>query len=461
MKTPTLLLASALSLFSISSFADYSTANYYKEQGDVERSIAELSKIAKLGHVEAQYDLATAYLTGQGVEKDINQAYAWYLIAKDFGHPKAQNKYRELRKQVPSRREAKQAYLKLKDTYGKKLHDLRYAPIAKHTNFFPERAKIVQRVEPQIDNNTRSGSKAWVTIGYNVNESGLVEDSRVLASFPKGIIDDLALEAVDQWKFEPDVSPTGEPRRIFDLVASFTLGSENTKVKREFQRSLDEYKQKLLVLANKGNSVAQNRYALMLEHDVIEKASPNEHIDWYYKAAINGNHDAQMRLMHCFDNGEGCQPDEEKAFNWLQRASESGNQRAQYQLAMIMLDYGTIHYDVKTAANILQEAAHNQYLPAMIEYSRLLAFSDNAELRDAQAAIKYAQLARAMDNKHPVLLSVLGAANSELGRVQEGQALLQQALNEANNRSWPAQNYINLIELSEASMMADTTSDSY
>ncbi|WP_267894171.1 hypothetical protein [Pseudoalteromonas sp. T1lg24] len=39
--------------------------------------------------------------------------------------------------------------------------------------------------------------------------------------------------------------------------------------------------------------------------------------------------------------------------------------------------------------------------------------------------------------------------------------LLQQALNEANNRSWPAQNYIKLIELSEASMMADTTSDSY
>ena len=106
-------------------------------------------------------------------------------------------------------------------------------------------------------------------------------------------------------------------------------------------------------------------------------------------------------------------------------------------------------------------AAHNQYLPAMIEYSRLLAFSDVAELRDAQNAIKYAELARAVDNQHPVLLSVLGTAHSELGRVQEGQQLLQQALNEANNRSWPAQNYIKLIELSEASMMADRTTDSY
>lgn len=461
MKTPTLLLASALSLFSVSSFADYSTAKYYEKQGNVEKYVAELSKIAKLGHVNAQFDLATAYLNGQGIEKDINKAYAWYLIAKDYGHPLAQEKYRSLRKEVPSRRQAKEAYIELKDVYGKELHDLRYAPIAKHTNFFPERAKLIERVEPEIDNNTRSGSKAWVTIGYNVNESGVVEDSRILASFPKGIIDELALEAINQWKFEPDISPTGEPRRIFDLVTSFTLGSDNSKVNREFQRSLDEYKEKLLALANKGNSVAQNRYALMLEHDVIEKVSDNEHIDWYYKAAINGNHDAQMRLMHCFANGEGCQPDEEKAFNWLARASESGNERAQYQLAMTMLNYSSIHYDVHTAAKMLKTAAHNQYLPAMIEYSRLLAFSDVAELRDAQSAIKYAELARAVDNNHPVLLSVLGTAHSELGRVQEGQLMLQQALNEANNRSWPAQNYIKLIELSEASMMADRTTDSY
>jgi TonB family protein len=461
MKTPTLLLASALSLFSFHSFADYSTAKYYEKQGNVEKYVAELSKIAKLGHVDAQFDLATAYLNGQGIEKDINQAYAWYLLAKDFGHPEAQDKYRSLRKLVPSRREAKEAYIELKDAYGKKLHDLRYAPITKHTNFFPERAKLIEKVEPEIDNNTRSGSKAWVTVGYNVNESGVVEDSRILASFPKGVIDEPALEAVKQWKFEPDISPTGEPRRIFDLVTSFTLGSDNSKVNREFQRALDEYKGKLLVLAIKGNSVAQNRYALMLEHGVIEATSDNEHIDWYYKAAINGNHDAQMRLMHCFENGEGCQPDEEKAFNWLKLASESGNERAQYQLAMTMLNYGSIHYDVHTAADILKTAAHNQYLPAMIEYSRLLAFSDVAELRDAQNAIKYAELARAVDNQHPVLLSVLGTAHSELGRVQEGQQLLQQALNEANNRSWPAQNYIKLIELSEASMMADRTTDSY
>ena len=49
MKTPTLLLASALSLFSFNSFADYSTAKYYEKQGNVEKYVAELSKIAKLG----------------------------------------------------------------------------------------------------------------------------------------------------------------------------------------------------------------------------------------------------------------------------------------------------------------------------------------------------------------------------------------------------------------------------
>lgn len=428
------------------SFADYSTAKYLEQQGKIEEAVTEYTKLAKLGYMDAQFDLATAYLNGSGIDKDINQAYAWFLIAKDYGHPQAQNKHRELRKIVPSRRNAKNAYLELKKHYGKALHDKRYAPTEKHTNFFPQRAKLIERIEPELNFMTRSGEEAWVTIGYNINENGLVEDARILASIPKSIIDEPALNAVKQWKYEPNTSPTGKQRRVFDLVTSITTESNNKKFKREFKRTLNEYTAQLLALANKGNSVAQNRYAMMLEHGILEQSFNNEHIDWYYKAATNGNHDAQMRLMHCFSNGEGCQASKEKAFYWLELAAGSDNERAQYQLAMIMLDYGTIHYDVNAAANILKTAAHKQYLPAMIEYSRLLAFSDDSEIRDIQSAIKYAELARAVDNTHPVLLSVLGIAYSELGKAQAGQVFLQQALNEANKRNWPTQYYTELVE---------------
>ncbi len=454
MKKSALLFTSALSLISSSVLADYSSAQRHLEKGEHKLAVTELNKLAKSGHVKAQFQLAQAYQAGQGVEADINKAYAWYLIAKDFGHPEAQSKYKELRRMVPSRKEAKNHYRALSDEYGYKVHQASFAPVTKHTNFYPQRAKLLEGVESN-EVKLKEKFNVWATVAYNVNESGHVEDARILASFPKGVIDDKALETINQWQFEQNISPTGDARRTFDLMHTFKFKSDNNKANREFKRQMSQYTEKLKALADKGNGYAQHRYALMLEQKVIE-AQENEHIDWYYKAAVNGNHEAQLRLMHCFANGEGCQPDENKAFNWLKKAAESENERAQYQLAMTMLNYESVHYDVAKASEILKAATLKQYLPAMVAYSHLLAFSDEASIRDMQAAVKFAELARALDNTNPVLLSVLGTAYSELGKIQQGNALLQQALNEANKRNWPAQNYINLIEQPQASMMADT-----
>ena len=40
---------------------------------------------AKQGHAEAQWELGNAYVTGQGVIRDIPTGYAWYSIAADNG----------------------------------------------------------------------------------------------------------------------------------------------------------------------------------------------------------------------------------------------------------------------------------------------------------------------------------------------------------------------------------------
>lgn len=455
MKKSALLFSSALSLFSASLFADYSTAKNYLNKQEYKKAFSELLVLAKSGHTESQFLVAQAYHHGQGIEADINQAYAWYLIAKDFGHPQAKAKYSELRKLVPSRREAKNHYRTLSNEFGFKTHQLKYAPVVKHTNFFPERAKLKHTKKSLAKQSIETPYSAWSTVAFNINESGIVEDARIIASFPKGLIDNEVLKLVKQWEFEQDISPTGVPRRTFDIVKTFVSHGDSSKTSREFNKTLKQYASKLKALADKGNGYAQHRYALMLENELIA-SQDNEHIDWYYQSAINGNHDSQLRLMHCFKNGEGCQPDEEKAHSWLVKAANSGNQRAQYQLALDMLNYESIYYDVAKAAEILKTTAHKQYLPAMVTYSHLLAFSDEPQVRNAQAAVKYAELARAMDNNHPVLLSVLGSAYTELGRIQQGQTFLQQAVHEATNRNWPAQNYINLIEQPQSSMMADT-----
>ncbi len=459
MRYPARTMLAALSICSTFAMADYSTATKNLNNSEYDKALIELNKLAQAGHSAAQYQLANLYENGLGTEKDLTSAYAWYMIAMDNDYPNAKEKYRSLRREIPSRKEGKDAYKKLSGLYGHKQQQAFYAPVLKESNFYHERAQVLEKHEPEYDNGVKTHTSAWVTLTYNVNESGKVEDARILASFPKSVIDDSALEAINQWKYKPKLTNDGDLTRVYDLIHTFKVQSTSQNHK-QYKKQLAEYAGKLRAFAEAGNGYAQARYAMMLEQEVIEPDTIN-HITWYYRAAINGNNDAQLRLVHCFENGEGCQPDENKAHAWLVRASESGNPRAQFQLANVLQDYDSVHYNIKKAAEVLKLAAHNQYLPAMISYSKVLAFSDEAEIRDAQAAVKYAELARALDPTNPILLSVLGTSYTELGKIQQGEDLLYEAYEQAKHRNWPTESYLQLIEGGKSAMMASEGSPTY
>jgi TPR repeat protein len=54
-------------------------------------NIATLTKLAQSGNTEAQFLLGKRYYSGDGVEKDFNEAVAWYRKAAQQGHAKAQD----------------------------------------------------------------------------------------------------------------------------------------------------------------------------------------------------------------------------------------------------------------------------------------------------------------------------------------------------------------------------------
>lgn len=456
MKKITWIFATALGLASFASFADYSTAKKYLEEKKWDKAASELMPLAQNGSPKAMYQLARLYENGQGVEENIYQAFAWYSIAADFGHSNAKSKYRELRRAVPSRKEGKLHYKSLAKKYGYKQYQQKFAPEKSESNASARYISAINNPEPNYSSNIKALQSAWVTVGFDVNQQGDVVSPRIVAEFPKDTIDKAALAAIKQWKFNVPKDYSGAPKAVYDLTHTFKVEAAKSSHHRDYKNALKEYNQKLKTLAEKGNAYAQMRYALMLEHDLATDGEHSE-LDWYYKAAQNGNKDAQLWLVRCLEYGSPCKADEDKAFRWLQLASENGNARAQYQLAQKMLDYNTVHFDEKRAAQILKKATHEQYLPAMISYAKVLAFSDRKDIRNYQEAVKYAELARAQAPTNPVLLSVLGVAYTELGRTEQGQSYLQQAYDEAKRRNWPTQNYLELMEGSP-SMMANGTS---
>ncbi|MFY8275486.1 TonB family protein [Pseudoalteromonas sp. SSDWG2] len=455
MKTSALGLSAAISLFSAAAFADYSSANKDFENQDYEQAFNEYKELAQRGHADAMYKLATMYEQGLGTDADIYPAFSWYMLAIDFGNEEAKDRYRDIRSQVPSRKEGKQRYKALASAYGYEAHRGALVPVEDKSGH-NYRYYSVKHKEGLDLSGYELTQGAWSTVSFDVNQQGNVVNPRVIASFPKDVIDEAALAAILQWQFKVPNDYSGEPQAVFGLTHTFEYKSANNSYRREYEGQKEEYSQKLKVLADKGNNYAQARYAMMLEAGLIE-GSKDKHLDWYYKAAVNGNYDAQLWLVRCFEYGTACKSDKKKAFNWLKTASESGNERAQYQLATKLMDYETVHYDLDKAAEILKKATHNQYLPAMISYAKLLAFADKESIRNYEEALKYAELARAEAPDHPALLSVLGVAYSELGHMEQGEKYLRQAYDEAKRRNWPTQNYLELME-GRASMMANGTS---
>jgi TPR repeat protein len=58
-------------------------------------------------------------------------------------------------------------------------------------------------------------------------------------------------------------------------------------------------------------------------------------VNWYRRAAEQGNATAQYNLASAYDNGRGVLQDKEQAARWYKRAAEQGVADAQYNLAIM------------------------------------------------------------------------------------------------------------------------------
>ena len=97
---------------------------------------------------------------------------------------------------------------------------------------------------------------------------------------------------------------------IFQVINWYQKAAENGDIKAQYN---------IATLYINGEGIERN----------LEKA-----LYWYQKAAENGDIDAQNNLATLYEDGNGIKKNLEKAFYWYQKAAENGNIEAQYNLAL-------------------------------------------------------------------------------------------------------------------------------
>ena len=84
------IFCACLVLFAKPVLADFSDGVLAYQQGDYAHAADEFKSSAQFGNVTAQYNLGFMYAKGQGVAKNYNQAFFWFLRAAKNGDSESQ-----------------------------------------------------------------------------------------------------------------------------------------------------------------------------------------------------------------------------------------------------------------------------------------------------------------------------------------------------------------------------------
>ena len=122
--------------------------------------------------------------------------------------------------------------------------------------------------------------------------------------------------------------------------------------------------------AEKGDAVAQFRYAEMLRDGRSVAKNVKEAVKWTRKAADAGHAPAQCQMGLFYMNGLGVDLDEDKAVEWLKQAAAQHHAQAQYNLGIYYAKYSDKEA-CRLAVKWLNEAAKQDYADAQYNLAQL------------------------------------------------------------------------------------------
>ena len=177
--------------FSFTLKADLLSATLAYNTGKHPQAFAEFKRLAKLGNKDAIYNIGVMYLYGQGIEKNLSEAHAWFSLAADYGLDDARSAARLIEQEVTTNEERnalKLSSTKLKQEFGyieysktllPSFNEKQYQQI---TSLPPQRIHKVDAKYPKEA--YKKGLEGWVWLEFDVDESGAVKDVDIIDAFP-------------------------------------------------------------------------------------------------------------------------------------------------------------------------------------------------------------------------------------------------------------------------------------
>jgi TPR repeat protein len=376
------------------------------------QSVQEIQKLANIGDVQAQFELANRYHTGNEIEQNDALSFYWYKQVAQKGYANAQfniaNSYyngKGIEKNIETA------------IYW-------YEKASKH-NLIPAMYNL-----GFIFENDKKDLKSAFFWYNNAAELGHGVSQLIIAEFyqkGKGIDknDELAEKFFNlaiannvkdsHYKFAEFLSEQQQHTKALtfyeqaskqgSVLADYTLATLYLKSKNSNNK--ETALELLTRSANAGYSLAQQKLGEIYN----TKKDYKQSIFWYKKAANNGNIPSQYSLGVLYLKGLGTQKDIYKSTELFIQAAKNGNADAQYSLAIRYLKGDGIEKNYQEAVKWLERAAQNGHSYAM--YSLSLRYKlGQGVTKDKKKRIEWLEKSAQQENKTAIYelsaLTVLG-----------------------------------------------------
>ena len=143
----------------------------------------------------------------------------------------------------------------------------------------------------------------------------------------------------------------------------------------------------VVAMAEAGDAEAQMALAQRYRFGVGVPQNPATAVEWFQKAAVQGNVQGQFSVGYMYMDGEnGFEKNLEKAAEWFRKAAENGHPTAQANLGIMYINGDGVEKNPETSLFWLQKAVDQDYAPAQSAIGWMYAAGDGVP-KDTERAI--------------------------------------------------------------------------
>ena len=282
-----------------------------------EKAVEWYRRAAEQGHAIAQYDLSWMYQHGRGVSQNSSEAAQWCRRAAKQGYADAQNtlgwRYQYV-KGVGAQ------------NYEEAIKWYRRAAQQEHANAQANLRELAARALPTPNEKTDTGDVEAVRLDYRTTKQNNIAARHTIMGF----------------------------------------GRNNVRTFWHYQEA-----------AQRGDTAAQNNIGVMYANGRGVDQDFNEAINWFRRAAEQGNTSARSNLCQIYihlgvmyANGVGVDQDYEQAFDWFRRAADQRHALAQYNLGVMYANGDHVVRDDAEAVKWFSKAAEQGDIEAQFALRR-------------------------------------------------------------------------------------------